>query len=190
MRLPDPVLQTVLAYVAQFPVPQGVAGPDIEEACRQWSLGCAQQCAFSHPNQGWGTKRADLGRPISKDTIANNQIEAGKLLIWDLVTGAGTGQGRFVGDVADSQDATGQTYVPVDPVNHLPVVEPPTPPLPPPDPPAPPKPPPTPPLPPVDASFLQAIALALTRLADVLERGITVNVRLALPSIAAKKKTK
>ena len=60
-------------------------------------------------------KRADGGRPISKDTIA--QQAGGRLYIWDLISGAGTGHGVL--QVGEREDITGQVFVVVTPTNHL-----------------------------------------------------------------------
>jgi hypothetical protein len=119
MQLPDTVKQVRARYLAAFPVPQGAAGEQFEERARQWSIHFAEQVAFELPNQGWGMKRADPNRPISKDTIAR-QVD-GRLLIWDLLTGTGTGSPTPV-DNPESQDITGQVFVPVQPTNRLPEV--------------------------------------------------------------------
>jgi hypothetical protein len=143
MQLPDSVKAIRSRYVAKFPVPQGnpsAEGTDIvEDRVRQWSIGLAEQVAFELPNQGWGTKRADPGRPISKDGLALREDDdrGGRLLIFDMVTGAGTGNGRLV-ENPESEDITGQVFVPVTPTDHLGVapVQPPKPgpqPLPPAD---------------------------------------------------------
>jgi hypothetical protein len=128
MQLPDAVKQVRSRYIAEFPVPQGAPGEEFEERARQWSIHFAEQVAFELPNQGWGMKRADPNRPISKDTIAR-QVD-GRLLIWDLLTGTGTGSPRPV-ENPESEDITGQTFVPVQPTNHLRNVAPPPPPPPP-----------------------------------------------------------
>lgn len=39
------------------------------------------------PGEGWGWKRADPGRPLSKDSIANNMIQPGHVLAWDCFDG-------------------------------------------------------------------------------------------------------
>jgi hypothetical protein len=127
MQLPDAVKQVRLRYITAFPVPQGAPGEEFEERARQWSIHFAEQVAFELPNQGWGMKRADPNRPISKDTIAR-QID-GRLLIWDLLTGTGTGSPRPV-DNPESEDITGQVFVQVEPTNRLPHVAAPSPPAP------------------------------------------------------------
>lgn len=116
MQLPDAVKQVRSRFMAAFPVPQGTPGEEFEERARQWTIKFAQQVAFDMPNQGWGMKRADPNRPISKDTIA--RLDAGRLLIWDLLTGTGTGMPRPVDD-PESQDITGQLFVEVVATNHL-----------------------------------------------------------------------
>ena len=116
MQLPDAVKQVRTRFIAAFPVPQGAPGEEFEERARQWSIHFAEQVSFELPGQGWGMKRADPNRPISKDTIAR-QLD-GRLLIWDLLTGTGTGSPRPV-DNPESEDITGQVFVQVQPTNHL-----------------------------------------------------------------------
>lgn len=137
MQLPAEVKAIRARYVAKFPIPQGPPGPEIEEQVRQWSIGLAEQVAFERPGEGWGTKRADPNRPISKDGLARQDDEdrGGRLWIWDMVTGAGTGLGRLV-ENPEAEDITGQVFVPVTPRNRLeavPVPEKPKPELPPAD---------------------------------------------------------
>jgi hypothetical protein len=100
---------------------------------RQLVMLIAQQIAFEF-GLSWGTKRADPGRPLSKDAIAYSVVYSGTgtLLAWDLFNGAT----RVPFDNPSSIDITGQMFVPVQPVNHLgdvtvpdvPPVVPPTPP--------------------------------------------------------------
>lgn len=116
MQLPDAARQVRSRFIAAFPVPQGAPGEEFEERARQWTIKFAEQVAFDLPNQGWGMKRADPNRPISKDTIA--RLEGGRLLIWDLLTGTGTGAPRPV-ENPESEDITGQFFVEVTPTNHL-----------------------------------------------------------------------
>lgn len=120
MQLPAEVKAVRNRYVAKFPIPQGPPGPEIEEQVRQWSIGLAEQVAYEIPGQGWGTKRADPNRPISKDGLARQDDEdrGGRLWIWDMVTGAGTGLGRLV-ENPEAEDITGQVFVPVTPRNRL-----------------------------------------------------------------------
>lgn len=115
MQLPEAVKAIRTRYVAQFPIPQGQPGEAHEERCRQWSIAFAEQVAFE---QGalWGMKRADNGRPISKDTITLYGDDY--LTIWDLLTGTGTGNPRLVDD-PQGEPITGQVFVRVTPTNHL-----------------------------------------------------------------------
>jgi hypothetical protein len=115
MQLPDSVKAIRARYVAQYPVPTGDPGEAFEERARQWSIRFAEQVAFE---QGplWGMKRADNGRPISKDTITLYGDDA--LTIWDLLTGTGTGNPRLVDD-PHGEEIRGQVFVKVTPVNHL-----------------------------------------------------------------------
>lgn len=119
MKLPESVLATLNRYLAKFPVPHGEPGEAIEEQVRQWTNNAVEQVVFEHPGEGWGSKRADGGRPQSKDGMANNQIVPGRLMLWDLVTGAGSGQGSYVGDGKDAEDVTGQVFIPKDGADHI-----------------------------------------------------------------------
>jgi hypothetical protein len=124
-KLPAEVKAIRVRYLAGFPVPQGSPGDAFEEEARQWSIRFAEQVAFERPGEGYGMKRADPNRPISKDTLCR-QID-GRLIIWDQLTGAGTGHPTLVDD-PDSQDVTGQTFSPVTPHAHVPVPAPQNPP--------------------------------------------------------------
>ena len=116
MRLSPEVRAVIDRFVSQRPVPQGEPGPEFEEKARQWSTAIAEQLAFERPQDGFGKKRADPGRPISKDAIARQLGD--RLLAWDMLTGAGTGHPTLVAD-PDSMDITGQVFVPVTPRNHV-----------------------------------------------------------------------
>jgi hypothetical protein len=115
MKLPAEVIAIRNRYVSRFPVPQGPPGEAFEEQARQWSIRLAEQVAFE---QGplWGMKRADAGRPISKDTIAFYADET--IRIWDLLIGTGTGSPRLLAD-PDSEDLVGQLFVKVNATDHL-----------------------------------------------------------------------
>ncbi|HXG72286.1 MAG TPA: hypothetical protein VNJ04_16875 [Gemmatimonadaceae bacterium] len=116
-QLPAAVLEIRARYVQMFPVPQTPGGGDAhEERCRQWSITFAEQVAYELPGKGWGMKRGDANRPISKDTIA--RLSDGRLLAWDLLLGTGTGAPVLVPS-PDAMDVTGQVFVPVTPTNHL-----------------------------------------------------------------------
>lgn len=73
----------------------------------------AEQVRFEF-GSAWGWKRADPGRPPSKDAIAQQQPD-GRLWAWDLflgTTGAPHPTPIWI-------DITGQVFIPVDPVDHL-----------------------------------------------------------------------
>lgn len=107
MKLPAHVKGIRARYLERFPLWSMAPGADAEERARQWSIGFAEQVMFMHPAEGWGMKRADPTRPISKDTIS--QADAGRLLTWDQLTGAGTGAPSLVDD-PDSKDVSDQFY--------------------------------------------------------------------------------
>jgi hypothetical protein len=115
MKLPTDVKAIRAAYVAKFPVPRGAAGTAFEEGARQWSIGLAEQVAFSTGDARWGMKRADAGRPVSKDTLTFNGTPR---MSWDLLVGTGTGKPTLNAD-PDSIDTSKQVFVPVVPTDHL-----------------------------------------------------------------------
>lgn len=117
MQLPPDVLLTRSKYLAVYPLWTMPQGPEAEDRARAWTIGLAEQLAFSHPGQGYGCKRADPGRPISKDSIAQPQAD-GRLFAWDQLSGAGTGSPTLV-QHPDSMDITGQVFVAVPAVDHL-----------------------------------------------------------------------
>lgn len=115
-KLPSDVLHTRDQYVAKFPLWSMPEGEEAEKRARDWTLGLCSQLAFSHPNQGYGSKQADPTRPPSKDAIA--QQSGSTLLAWDMLTGAGTGSPSLVQN-PDSMDVTGQVFLPVTPADML-----------------------------------------------------------------------
>ena len=112
MKLPADVLDTRDRYVVAFPLWSMPPGPAAEERARTWTLGLCSQVAYEHPGEGYGSKRADQNRPISKDALAR-QKDDGTLLMWDMLSGAGDGSPTLV-EHPDSQDVTGQVFVEVD----------------------------------------------------------------------------
>ena len=107
------------------------AGTDDQR--RQLARMIAEQARFEL-GPTWGSKRADAGRPPSKDAVAQRQPD-GKLLGWDLFNGAT----REPHANPSSIDISGQVFIDVSPgVDHLGAVfadlpsEPPPPPPPPP----------------------------------------------------------
>jgi hypothetical protein len=119
MSLPDKVIATLDRFFAAkcgHYDDGSLAPPQGEDNVRELIIDADEQVAFEHPNQGYGTKRADAGRPVSKDSLA--QKKDNKLFIWDLVSGAGTTHPTFVYKNASSQDVTGQIYIgPGDPLD-------------------------------------------------------------------------
>jgi hypothetical protein len=109
MKLPPTVKDTRRRYVETFPVPQGEPSPAFEDRVRRWTVAFIEQVAFELPGEGWGPKRGDQGRPLSKDSIANNQVVPGRLLGWDLLLGTGTGRPTLIAD-PNSRDITGQYF--------------------------------------------------------------------------------
>jgi hypothetical protein len=69
-----------------------------------------QLCFLLGPE--WGTKRADPGRPQSKDSIS--RLRDGHLCNWDYVNGT-TRELMF----GDGEDITGQVFMAVQPVDHV-----------------------------------------------------------------------
>jgi len=116
MKLSDPIKAIIHEFVRLYPIPVGLAGAEHEANVRQWSTELCQQIVFFRPNEGWGKKRADPGRPISKDAVARQVGDA--LLSWDILTGTGTGKPVLVLD-PDSEDITGQIFVRVNPVDRM-----------------------------------------------------------------------
>jgi hypothetical protein len=125
-RLSDAAKAVIRDFVAQFPVPQatqpgdlvrpGAASEQFENKARVWTRQLAEQLKFSVPAEDWGTKNAGGGRPQSKDSIS--RIISKRLINFDVMTGVGTGSPRLVGD-PQGADITGQTFMSVEPVNHL-----------------------------------------------------------------------
>lgn len=138
VKLEPSVLTVVRQFAAQYPVPSGGPNPAdeaFENQCRLWTKMLAEQIAFSFPGQGFGTKNAGGGRPQSKDSLA--RFANGRLINYDMLGGVGTGSPTLLMD-PDGVDITGQTFIPVTPINHLATVPPPVPPTQPPVPPIPP----------------------------------------------------
>jgi hypothetical protein len=93
-------------YVAKFPL-WNVPESQADDTARKWTLGLIAQVVYEHPNQGYGSKRADGGRPLSKDSMA--QQVGGTINNWDLLTGTGTGHPTLVPN-PDSQDISDQIW--------------------------------------------------------------------------------
>lgn len=124
--LSSSVLSIVGRYVQKFPIPQG-AGPEdfdpvnngassrFEDKARGWVLGLAEQVRFETGDARWGVKNAGGGRPQSKDSLTFN---GPRLVNYDMLSGVGTGHPVLVGQPG-GEDITGQTFIPVFPVDHL-----------------------------------------------------------------------
>ncbi len=126
MKLPAAILATRDRYVAAFPI-WNVPESQADDTARTWTLGLIAQIVWEHPNQGYGSKRADPGRPISKDSVA--QHVGGVLWNWDMLTGTGTGHPTLVPN-PDGADITGQIFEHVDGrdvIGHAPAPTPPQP---------------------------------------------------------------
>jgi hypothetical protein len=106
MKLPSAVLATRDRYVAAFPL-WNVPVEQADDTARQWTLGLIAQFVWEHPNQGYGSKRADAGRPLSKDSVA--QKVGAQILNWDMLSGTGTGHPTLVLN-PDSQDISDQIW--------------------------------------------------------------------------------
>lgn len=83
--------------------------PQGEEPIRSLVIKAAEQVAWEHPNEGWGTKRADPGRPVSSDTVS--QKTGNKLVTWDYITDAGGPNGELKIETCQGEDITGQVYI-------------------------------------------------------------------------------
>lgn len=78
-----------------------------DENRREWTRRVAETLKAKCPAEPWGAKRADPGRPLSKDVIA---LDRNPLVGVELLIGAGTASPlpEWV-----EIDLTGQTFVPV-----------------------------------------------------------------------------
>lgn len=117
MQLPQDAKAARDRYVEKFPVPQGAQGDAFEEQARQWSIKLSQQVRFTTGDPRWGMKNAGGGRPTSKDTLAYD-LGDGRIRIWDLLSGTGTGRPTLVSD-PQSEEVTGQQFEPQPAVNHV-----------------------------------------------------------------------
>ena len=116
MKIPNHVKASMDRFAKRFPVPQimgGESGEQFEERVRQWNIRRIEQIVFdTESGEGWCAKRADPGRPIGKDSIANRQLGMTPLICWDTLMGTGTGHPTPIPD-PDSIDITGQMPVPL-----------------------------------------------------------------------------
>lgn len=118
-QMPANVHAVFLAYAEKVPVPSGGPNPadePFENRCRAWTRGLAQQIVFSTGDRSWGCKNAGGGRPQSKDAIGH-QVGA-TLFGYDTLFGVGTGSPSLVRNPV-GEDITGQTFMAVEPVDHI-----------------------------------------------------------------------
>ncbi len=117
-QLPMEVRAIRNAYVAKHPVPGGgTAGdPGFEQICRQWTNDLAEQIRYSTGDPRWGSKNAGGGRPQSKDSIAEK--DGATLWGYDMLFGVGTGNPSLV-DNPSGTDISNQTFIPVEPQDHI-----------------------------------------------------------------------
>lgn len=107
------------AFARAYPVPLQQAGEPLEahqDRCRAWMRQLGEQFRYTF-GVGWGRKRADPGRPWSKDNLPFRG--GGVFTGWDVLLGTGTGQPRLNADAPAQYDLTGQDFQGLDPVNWL-----------------------------------------------------------------------
>ncbi len=109
MYLPARVIQIVQALYSR----NTVLARGTDDQRRQLVMLIAQQVRFEL-GPSWGTKRADPGRPLSKDAIAQKQPD-GTLLAWDLIGGASRKPFPNPGSI----DISKQVFVAVEPFDYL-----------------------------------------------------------------------
>jgi hypothetical protein len=110
MNLPWYVLAIRDRYVAALSLWTMPEGPAAEDRARQWTLGLIAQVVYERPGEGYGSKRADPTRPLSKDGLARDDAFSHQLLVWDLLAGAGSGRPTLVAN-PESHEITGQVFV-------------------------------------------------------------------------------
>lgn len=81
----------------------------------------AEQVAYAL-GPAWGTKRADPGRPPSKDAIAYLDPDTQRLYSWDWQNGTTRAVNPHrtpSGDAVEMEDITGQVFIPVSATDYL-----------------------------------------------------------------------
>lgn len=99
---------TLEAFDRKFPAPTE------DEACRAWTHKLAEQFKYSFPTQGWGTKRADAGRPPSTDVICTQSPFVG----FDVLLAQGEPD-QSLAHFPAPIPLDGQVYISVTATNHL-----------------------------------------------------------------------
>jgi hypothetical protein len=89
-----------------------------DENRRAWTMQLIEQVVFLFPDQGWGAKRADPRRPLSKDAIALQRD--GHLWAFDLVNGST----RRVNNSVTGIQIDNQVFVAVAGKDHLGLAQP------------------------------------------------------------------
>lgn len=116
--LTEAELRVLEAIGEKFPNSwHGAPGEEGEENARQFSIKCAQQMDYSFPDRNFGVKKADGGRPISKDSLARKDDDL--IESWDIIGGASTGRGTFNPRNAGHHNISDQLFVEVEPKNWL-----------------------------------------------------------------------
>jgi hypothetical protein len=103
MEMEEKVKDTFRRFFSKFPLEKG------EDNIREQVIRANEQVAYDHKNQGYGTKRADPGRPVSKDGHAREVND--RLYVWDIVLGAGTNNPKLNFEKAIGEDITGQIFI-------------------------------------------------------------------------------
>lgn len=116
-NLPSAVKQRIKDFTAKFPIPQGnPSDPTWDDTIRTYTLKICSQITNDF-GVSYGAKRADSGRPISKDSLAFTPSADG-LWSWDLFIGTGTGQPRLA-DEPSFNDIPDQVFVAVTPHDYI-----------------------------------------------------------------------
>ena len=105
---------TLAAYAAVYPVNPEC---ETEDGARAWTGRCAQQFKYTH-GDFWGHKRADPGRPLSKDAIAYNDPANYPLMAYDLLRDSASPNVQLNSSPSPI-DITGQVFVPVTAANYI-----------------------------------------------------------------------
>jgi hypothetical protein len=98
--------QVIQSFADQF----GLPGFSKEEG-QAWVAKLASTMKARFPGEGWGTKRASMGRPLSNESIA--RPANGRLWGYDLIIGAGA-PGQRLEPRAHAEDITDQVFVEVE----------------------------------------------------------------------------
>jgi hypothetical protein len=104
MKWPERV-QTIVNKLAE-----GISHDAADEVRRATTRRIAEQCRFEFGPE-WGHKRADPGRPPSADVFAHKTAEF--FVGWDWSVPSG------IAEFPESIDLSGQTFIDVEPINHL-----------------------------------------------------------------------